>query len=70
MRVDIFSLLQGYDIERTDMAAFADMIDSVSVLWKAVQGEGNASAYDLIRALAEPVSNAARELKSIYDFAT
>lgn len=75
---DIFSLLQGYDIERTDMAAFADMIDSVSVLWKAVQGEGNASAYDLIRALAEPVSgltgvpvsNAARELKSIYDFAT
>lgn len=52
------------------MAAFADMIDSVSVLWKAVQGEGNASAYDLIRALAEPVSNAARELKSIYDFAT
>lgn len=75
---DIFSLLQGYDIERTDMAAFADMIDSVSVLWKTVQGEGNASAYDLIRALAEPVSgltgvpvsNAARELKSIYDFAT
>lgn len=75
---DIMSIAEGYDIERTDMAAFADMMDSMSLLAKTLQGKGNATPYDLIRALSEPVSaltgipvsNAQRELKSMYDMLT
>lgn len=75
---DIMSIAEGYDIERTDMAAFADMMDSMGLLAKTMQGKGNATPYDLIRALSEPVSaltgipvsNAQRELKSMYDMLT
>lgn len=75
---DIVSKIQGYDIERNDMAAVADLIDSLGILAKTVRGEGNASPYDLIQALAEPVSglsgvpvgNAIRDLKTVYDIFT
>lgn len=69
---DIFSIIQGYDVERTDMAIFKDAIDAAKTLMKALNSEGKNSiqgaTINFIAALASfagiPASNLKREIHS------
>ena len=75
---DIMSMAEGYDVERTDMAAFSDFFSAVSAWQKTLAGTGKATPYQLMYKTANvlsevsgiPIGNAIREIKSAYDVLT
>lgn len=53
---NIFSLLDGFDVERTDMVAISNVMKSANQTMKYIQGGGTKSAYGVSRNVVKAVS--------------
>lgn len=69
---DLMSLLDGYDIERSDMSVVTDVLEEINKLssgkydgnpWAAVEGAGGAVA----NLLGIPLKNVMRDLRTMYN---
>ena len=69
---DLMSLLDGYDIERSDMSVITDVLEEINKLssgkyddnpWRAVEGAGGAVA----NLLGVPMKNVMRDLRTMYN---
>ena len=75
---NLFSAAQGYDVERTDMAAFIDLYKGIDSIKKMLTGNQAVSFNQIMRKIAKPLSgvlgipvaNAWRDSKALYDALT
>ena len=69
---DVLSIAQGYEVDRSDMAAISDLANALQQLWKSISGEGQktilATGFEAAAKLGDllgiPVSNLKREAAS------
>lgn len=54
---DVLSLIQGYDVKRTDMQVMADLIDGTKAMVKALKGEGKRTVVDTVTAFAAAMAS-------------
>lgn len=72
---EVFSMVQGYDSERMDMAGISNLITSVQEAYKYANGDSKKTMYGVIRGvvrgmsqvLGVPVYNTLREIESIHN---
>lgn len=70
---DILSVIKGYSVDRTDMAAISDIVSALMQFGKAVSGDGQktvfAAGMDALSKAGDllgiPVSNIKREIESV-----
>ena len=75
---NLFSVIEGYDVERTDMAALVDLYKGITSIQKMMTGNQAVSFNQIMRKIAEPLSgvmgipvaNAWRDSKALYDALT
>lgn len=72
---DALSIAQGYEVDRTDMAAISDLATALQQFFKSISGEGKkttlATGIDAVAKIGDligiPVSNLKRDAESIFD---
>lgn len=75
---DVLSMLDGFDVERSDMTALADFIDGVKWITTTITKDGKVTFNQIMNHVAGPISsmtglpagNVWRDSKGLYDLAT
>lgn len=75
---DVLSMLEGYDVERSDMTALSDFIDGVKWITTTITKDGKVTFNQIMNHVAGPISsmtglplgNVWRDSKGVYDLAT
>lgn len=75
---DVLSMLEGFDVERSDMTALSDFIDGVKWITTTITKDGKVTFNQIMNHVAGPISsmtglpsgNIWRDTKGVYDLAT